>query len=99
MVWGCCLRGPCVDFASLAKKNFESVVDGTGLFARPTSDAAGLNETVDLFGISLSSPAIPSPDPYVSASPAILGNSFAEGGAGVPFGVPVGVVCVLSTLD
>ena len=98
MAWGCSLGGPCIDFASLAKKNFESTADGTGLFVCPTSDTAGLNETVGLFGISLSSPAMPSPDPYVSTSPTILGNSFV-GGAGVPFGVPVGVVCVLSTLD
>ena len=88
-----------MDFASLAKKNFESAVEGTGLLERPTSDTAGLNETVVLLVISLSSPAIPSPDPYVGASPASRGNSFVDGGAGVPFGVPVGVVCVLSTLD
>lgn len=77
----------------------ESAVEGPGLFARPASDTAGLNETIGLLGISLSIPPIPSPDPYVGASATIRGNSLVEGGAGVPFGVPVGVVCVLSTLD
>ena len=74
-------------------------MDGPGLFVRPISDTAGLNETVVLLGISLSSPAIPSSGPCVGASPAIRANSFVDGGAGVPLGVPAGVVCVLSTLD
>lgn len=94
MVWSCGLGGAWTDFASLAKKNFESTADGVGLFARPTSDTAGLKETVGLFAISLSSPAIPSPDPNESASPATRGNSSVDA-----LGVPVGVVCVLSTLD
>ena len=91
----CDLGGACTDFASLAKKNFESAVLGPGLLACPISDTAGLNVTVCLFGISLSSPPIPSPDPWLSS--ATLGNSF-ESGTAVPVGVPVGVVCVLSTL-
>jgi hypothetical protein len=99
LVWSCVLAGACTDFASLARKNFDSAVDGPELFACPTSDTAGLNETVFLFGISLSSPPIPSPDPHVGASPASRGNSFVNGSAGVPVGVPVGVVFVLSTLD
>ena len=99
MAWSCGFGGAWTDFASLAKKNFVSAADGVGLFARPTSDTVGLNETVGLFAISLSSPAIPRPDPNRGTWPATRGNSFVDGGAGVPLGVPVGVVCVLSTLD
>jgi hypothetical protein len=97
LVWGCGFGGGWTDLASLAKKNFESAVVGPGLFAFPPSSIAGLNVTVCLFGISLSSAPNPSPDPFNVASPAILGNSFAAR-IGVPFGVPVGVECVLSTL-
>jgi hypothetical protein len=64
-----------------------------GLFATPISDAAGLNDTVVLFGRSVSSPFV-----TLGVSPVALGNSFI-GGAGVPLGVPAGVVCVLPTLD
>jgi hypothetical protein len=84
LVWDCGLGGACTDFASLAKKNFESAVIGPGLFTCPTSDTAGLNETVGLFGISLSSPPMPNPDPCEGTSPASFGNSFVDGGAGVP---------------
>jgi hypothetical protein len=95
LIGACGLEGAGIDLASLAKKNFESAVEGPGLLTSPISDPTGLKATVCLLGTSLSSPPIPSPDP----SPAIRGNSCAAGGTGVPVGVPVGVVCVLSTLD
>jgi hypothetical protein len=63
------------------------------------SDTAILKETVGRFGASLSILLIPSPDPYVGVSCAMRNDSFMDGGAGVPVGVPVGVVFVLSTRD
>lgn len=87
----------CTVFASLAKKNFESsLLFCAGLFEYPISDAAGLNETVGRFGRSLSIPLIPNPDPYTGGSRFVRNDSL-DTEAGVPVGVPVGVVFVLST--
>jgi hypothetical protein len=55
--------GACAGFTSLAKKNFESPeLDCAKPFALPTSDTAGLKETVGRFGASFATPDIPSPE-------------------------------------
>jgi hypothetical protein len=93
------LRGACPVFASLAKKNLESlfVVVVEVALEYALSEIAGVNETVARFGISLSTPFMPFV--YACKSGAIRNDSFADGEPGVPFGVPVGVVFVLLTLD
>ncbi len=73
------------------------MVFGEGALEYPVSDIAGLNETVARFGMSLSTPFMPIV--YVCKSGAIRNDSFVESEPGAPFGVPVGVVFVLLTLD
>jgi hypothetical protein len=60
------------------------------------SDTEGLNETVGRFDISLSAPPMPKPEACEGGS-YIRNGSLA--GAGVPVGVPEGVVFALSTRD
>lgn len=83
--------------ASLARKNFESPeLDWAGFLGYAVSDVVGLKDTAGLIVASLSIPAIPKPDPKGTTSWNRL-DSFVEGGAGVPLGVPVGVELALST--
>lgn len=60
------------------------------------SDTEGLKETVARFDISLSAPPRPNPEAFGGGS-YIRNGSLA--GAGVPVGVPEGVVFALSTRD
>jgi hypothetical protein len=90
------LVGGCVVLASLAKKNLESAGAVPGLLANPpTSELPVLNETVGLLPASLSTTDIPNPGVGVVSCP--RNESFDEERRGVPLGVPVGVVLVLST--
>jgi hypothetical protein len=90
------LVGGLVVLASLAKKNLESGCAVPGLLAYPsTSELPVLKETVGLLPASLSTTDIPSPGVGVASCP--RNKSLDEERRGVLWGVPVGVVLVLST--
>lgn len=68
------LDGCVTVFASLAKKNFDSGVAFCVWTLEPTSDTAGLNDTVGRLGASLSIPVMFDPPLYAGMTRASFGE-------------------------